>query len=91
MKYRCRPNIVEAEQFHPDKSPWPEGVSEINPGWKQQSIDSEGSRRFHFIGTGAWPIQVGDWVVTNSAGRRYVVGMFDFFDFYERVPETPNG
>ena len=32
-------------------------------------------------------IQLGDWVVTNPDGARYVVPMFDFHDFYEVVTE----
>ena len=28
MKFRKKPVVVEAEQFWPDRKPWPEGVEE---------------------------------------------------------------
>ncbi len=87
MKYHRKPIIVEAEQFFPEVSPWPAGVYGL------------ADNRFYFFdGVGAmWEsktrceIRVGDWVVTNPSGARYVVSMYDFSDWYERIPEARNG
>ena len=87
MKYRRKPVIVEAEQFRLDKSPWPEGVSEIYPGWIELAKNAETPRRFNFMGAVVFTIRPGDWVVTNPDGARYVVHLCDFFEYYEPVTE----
>ena len=86
MKYRRKPIIVEAEQFDPNKKPWPTGVEELKANWKGQ-MARDGGSRFHFFGAALSKIQVGDWVVTCPGGARYVVPMFDFHDFYEVITE----
>ncbi len=84
MKYRRKPIVVEAEQFDPEVKPWPAGV--------QTFLGNRNRFRF-FGGAGSLgeticEIRVGDWVVTSPDGARYVMTIFDFYDWYERIPKV---
>ena len=92
MKYRRKPVVVDAEQFDPDKNPWPAGVKAIHPHWStSRNLGDNVPLRYNFLsGSIASPILIGDWVVTNPDGARYVVSLLDFFDWYERVSTAHN-
>ena len=79
-KFRRKAMDVEAQQFFPDRKPWPEGVIELLPHWKTLP---NAPRRFHL--TGGIGITPGDWVVMNQTGERYVVFRESFAKTYEQV------
>ncbi len=88
MKYRRKPVVVEAKPFLLDKRPWPHGVRELK--FKKYGLLPRSFQ--YFGGTGAMGsiktisvIQIGDWVVTEPGGARYVVPMLEFYDTYEPV------
>lgn len=86
MKYRRKSIVVEAEQFLYDKSPWPHGVTQLNPDWHELRTNSNAiQRRFQFIGEGAFAINSGDWVITNPTGEKYVVKKEIFHNTYNMV------
>lgn len=62
-KYRKLPVAIEAEQFDPEKRPWPAGVTEY-------AFSSPGK---HYIQTleGMSDVRPGDWIITGVAGERY--------------------
>lgn len=63
MKFRKKPVTVEAEQFWPDKKPWPTGVV--------SEVSSAGiSFRIHTL-EGVMIVRPGDWIITGVNGERY--------------------
>jgi hypothetical protein len=58
-KFRKKPIVIEAEQFFPEKKPWPSGVFQI---W-----------HLHYIETleGRMMVDRGDWIITGVKGERY--------------------
>lgn len=64
--YRKRPAIVQAEQFWPEKEPWPAGV-ERGPD------DILTGGRTYWIGTleGPFVVAPGDWIIMGTAHERY--------------------
>lgn len=63
-KFRKKPIVIEAEQFHPDRKPWPEGVY-YAPG--------KGVRPDYFIDTleGRHQVSPEDWIITGIEGEKY--------------------
>lgn len=75
-KFRKKPIVIDAEQFWPDKVPWPEGV--------RRDKFTEGG---FYIGTleGHHQVTAGDWIITGVKGERYPCKP-DIFDLtYEEV------
>jgi hypothetical protein len=62
-KFRKKPLVIEAEQFWPDKKPWPDGVfthGDIGaPEWLIKTLE------------GWLRVSPGDWVITGVKGERY--------------------
>ena len=65
MKFRKKPIVIDAEQFWPDKEPWPEGVRPF--------VGTGEAPLQYFIETLEGPYQVtpGDWIITGIKGERY--------------------
>lgn len=89
---------VEAEQFWPDKKPWPEGVvcdpssgelESDEPGvyWLDTGYDDNSSR--------VVDLRAGDWVITNgeeySVDFRELCTAADFPNRYEPEKEPSDG
>lgn len=77
MRYRKRPIEIEAEQFFPDRRPWPEGVER----------DCMGE---YFIRTlkGVMAVTPGDWIICGVAGEVYPCKPMIFEQTYEKVSTT---
>ena len=67
-KFRNKPVVIEAEQFDPEREPWPDGVYRVggslpddNPDlwWRIDTL--EGTHR----------VKPGDWIITGVKGERY--------------------
>lgn len=78
MKFRKRPVVIEAEQFFPDRVPWPEGV--------ERSVTPDE----YVIRTLEGPMRVstGDWVITGVKGERYPCKPDIFAATYEAVSQV---
>jgi hypothetical protein len=80
-RYRKRPAIVEAEQFLPDVTPWPEGVYSAQlTMW---------APIYHFIDCpeGQAMVRPGDWILTEANGDRWRCPPDDFAAEWEPVEE----
>lgn len=82
-RYRKRPIEVEAEQFFPNRKPWPNGVYKIGgelPG-------EESSDLFFRIDTLEGPLRVseGDWIIIGVKDERYPCKPDVFAATYDRV------
>ncbi len=86
-KYRKKPIVIEAEQFSPDVTPWPEGV------WKPAGQPADGYRMDTL--EGPFKVTPGDWIITGIKGGRYPCKPDIFETTYEKVepysthPEGP--
>ena len=86
-KYRKRPVVIEAVQFHTSE-PWPPGVERYDP------IANRGAAAPPF-GEGAVPaidtlegwhrVSEGDWIITGVKGERYPCKPDIFAATYEEV------
>ena len=79
--FRKRPILVEAEQFFPDRKPWPEGVIDlkneaIEEGWGIQTLE------------GMMLVTPGDWIITGIAGEIYPCKPDIFEATYELAYDT---
>ena len=90
MKFRKKPVVIEAEQFFPNQSPWPDGVlEEVRPA------DYESQRRGFDTVTryvvktleGEHIASPGDWIITGVKGERYPCKPDIFAATYEAVIE----
>ena len=81
-KFRKKPIVIEAEQFFPDKEPWPEGV-------RFDASDAEVPDSF-FLETleGNSNVTPGDWIITGIKGEKYPCKPDIFEATYERVAEA---
>ena len=80
-KYRKKPVVIEAEQFHITKRPWPDGVVELmlaGRDWKQL-------RPGIITLEGAMGVSDGDWIITGVKGERYACKPDIFELTYELV------
>ena len=70
-KYRKKPVVIEAEQFHVDREPWPEGVEEDYEREGLQGV--AGNARFYGMKTleGWYQVTPLDWIITGVKGERY--------------------
>lgn len=65
--FRKRPISVEAEQFHPNARPWPEGVYESDQSPTGYAI---GTLESTVAGLG-FEVTPFDWIITGVKGERY--------------------
>ena len=77
QKWRKKPVVIEAEQFFPDKRPWPEGVLKNSMTGHWEIITLEGRLQ----------VSPGDWIVTGIKGEKYAVKPDIFEKTYEPVQE----
>ena len=93
--YRKKPIVIEAEQFFPDRKPWPDGVEQYTTkriehvngdpsewfGWRIQTLEGP-----HIVTPGCW-------IITGVAGEKYPCQSDIFEMTYEPVddaaPEVP--
>ncbi len=78
-RYRKKPVVVEAEQFHGFYgTPYPPGVE-----FEDHSNDPEGGQRYRFFVTTAHgcktPVVAGDWIIAEPDGRGYYPCKPDIF------------
>jgi len=64
MRFRKKPVVIDAEEFWPDKLPWPEGVKADPISPTGYSIGTLESKEGH-------EVTPGDWVITGVAGEKY--------------------
>ena len=97
-KYRKKPVVIEAQQFYPDQTPWPDGVLQ---GTKRTCSDPQcgDSTWDHACDLGApvpdWfyvqtregplRIRAGDWLITGVQGEQYPCKDEIFRETYESV------
>ena len=84
--YRKKPVVVEAEQFWPQKTPWPDGVESRLV--HERDRDPCYSRPFIKTLEGEMYVTPGDWVITGVKGERYPCKPDIFEATYEAV-EAP--
>lgn len=77
-KFRRKPVVIEAEQFRPDTSPWPEGVIVNEFSFTGYSVD---------VNHGTIPTFPGDWIITCTNNRKHPCNPDIFKQFYEPVEE----
>ncbi len=76
MRFRKKPIVIEAEQFFPDRLPWPEGVDAKSvSGWRIETLE------------GVHSVTPGDWIITGIQGEKYPCKPDIFEARYERVEE----
>lgn len=73
VKFRKKPVVIEAEQFFPEKVPWPEGVFRSTSGFIIGSLE------------GVHNVSPGDWIITGVKGERYPCKPDIFALTYEEV------
>jgi hypothetical protein len=86
-KYRKKPVAVEAEQFFPDKKPWPDGIERFTA---KRTENYKGFSNTWFgwrISTpvGLSEIRPGDYVFTDESGRNCVIQQDIFEATYEKI------
>ena len=79
-KFRKKPVVIEAEQFVPDRMPWPDGVRYIGRDTKYNSPH-------YWINTleGGHMVNPGDWIITGVKGEKYPCKPDIFEATYEPV------
>jgi len=90
MRFRKKPVVIEAEQFFPDRKPWPAGVLE-----EMRRADHESQRRGidtvtrYVVNTleGENIASPGDWIITGVKGERYPCKPDIFAATYEPVAD----
>lgn len=89
MKYRKKPGVVEAEQFFPDRKPWPAGVEQ----YTARTTETPGGTRNEWFGwrieTLEGPLEVSpaDFIITGVQGERYPWKPDIFEATYEKVED----
>ena len=93
-KYRKKPLIVNAEQFFPDRKPWPKGVEEKPGGYCTTTDDGdwcEIHKRAHRKPawrietlTGPYGVRPGNWIVMSASSVSVQDDEF-FKEVYEAV------
>lgn len=84
-RFRKLPVEIEAEQFWPDKKPWPEGVEHDFP--EPAFAGGEPFPKEYYIKTleGRHEVTPGDWIITGVSGERYLCKPNIFEETYEPV------
>lgn len=97
MKFRKKPVVIEAEQFFPERRPWPAGVEAET---RDRSCSLCGDSTYdHMCNDGVVPTgrhivvtlegpmvaSPGDWIITGVKGERYPCKPDIFAATYEPV------
>jgi len=66
--FRKKPVVIEAEQFHADQRPWPDGVRVTHRSDEEGALSPRA-----VIDTLEGPhfVSEGDWIITGVKGERY--------------------
>jgi hypothetical protein len=83
MKFRKKPVVIEADQFHEHLKPWPEGV-------QRDGCICKGERKEGFcIQTleGDHIVTDRDWIITGVKGEKYPCREDIFAETYDLVEE----
>ena len=81
-----RPARVAAQQFFPDRKPWPEGVTELGGAhWSQQGTAQPHHSLVDPAKGYSARVDPGDWIVSNQFGERYVIRIDLFHNLYEPI------
>lgn len=85
MKFRKKPVVIEAEQFIPERKPWPTGVYGVRNGGRRDDDDPD----YWQVDTleGSHVASPGDWIITGIKGERYPCKPDIFAATYDRVEE----
>ena len=84
MKFRKKPVVIEAEQFDPNKQPWPAGVTRDSRDGHVMDF----SVSPYYIDTlegRALNVKPGDWIITGVKGEKYPCRDDIFKETYEPV------
>ncbi len=94
-QFRKKPIVIEAEQFYPEKTPWPKGVYSMDycstEEGKWCNIHNKSHiRTSHRISTleGAHIVTSGDWIITGVKGEHYPCKPDIFYETYEEVTDA---
>lgn len=80
-KFRKLPVVIEAEQFFPERHPWPQGVVTDQDGMSA-------SGEFHIETLeGRHLVRPGDFIITGVKGERYACKPDIFQESYEPVED----
>lgn len=91
-RFRKRPVVVGAEQFFPDRKPWPEGVEEAKTQGHPKNAGSDYWRVGDPIvrtANGVCLMKPGDWVIKGVDGEFYPCPADVFDKTHERVHDVP--
>jgi len=91
-KYRKKLVVIEAEQFFPTETPWPEGVEQYVCD-KRETVSGQTMTFYGWrIQTLEGPMEVrpSDWIITGVEGERYPCKKSVFEQTYERGEEKVN-
>ena len=77
-KFRKKPVVIEAEQFWPDRTPWPVGVvsdpaAHVTGSWWIDTLE------------GGHVVMPGDWIIRGVAGELYPCKPDIFVQTYDEV------
>ena len=94
-KFRKKPVVIEAEQFFPNKKPWPDGVEErlMEHFMGRRVVSAEGppvgGLTRYVIETleGDYIVSPGDWIITGVKGEKYPCKPDIFEQTYEKVSD----
>lgn len=86
-RYRKKPVTVIAEQFHPDKRPWPDGVWDEPTGASNHLDQTFGSEYYIVTLEGRMSVRPGDYVITSIANEKYPCRSDIFEATYEKIEE----
>jgi len=90
-KYRKKSVVVEAVQFDPTATPWPDYIKPWSSAIPPE-LNRMGRVRMKGPGVGLLPVSPGDWVVTDEDGDHVVFDDATFQRYYEPVvPENVRG
>ena len=83
-KYRKKPIVIDAQQFHPNEALWPEGII----AWNETDIRPR-DMSWGYIETleGKMHVQADDWIITGIHGEKYPCKPDIFLATYEAVEE----
>lgn len=72
MRFRKKPVVIEAEQFWPNRRPWPAGVVEVDPDCHPDGRHaSDCGFAVDTLEGRALNVTPGDWIITGVKGERY--------------------
>ncbi len=80
-KFRKKPVVIEAEQFFPHRTPWPEGVND--DAWSPTGYSMgtlENTAKGH-------EVTPGDWIITGVKGEKYPCKPDIFVATYDPVED----